>query len=88
MKILKKFQISDFLSLKLEKGRWDEEGYEVDYGKETYKVRLYVKGKPFRTCTYLLILDPQRDQRFEEIDSIDEVKQILKNDLEYKITPR
>ncbi|MEJ2248498.1 MAG: hypothetical protein P8Y70_01225 [Candidatus Lokiarchaeota archaeon] len=83
----KEFQVSDLLSLKLEFGRWDEEGYEIDYGKETYKVRIYIKNKPFRFCTYLLIVNPQEDDRLKEIESIDDAKKILNKDLERKVTP-
>lgn len=88
MKILKEYRINDVLRLKLEKGRWDSEGYEIDYGKETHRIQIYVKDIPFRTCKYLLIINPQDDDRFEEIESIDDAKRLLNSDLETKITPQ
>ncbi|MEJ2252056.1 MAG: leucine-rich repeat domain-containing protein, partial [Candidatus Lokiarchaeota archaeon] len=87
MKVVKEFQVSALLSLKLELGRWDEQGNETDYDEESYKVRIYVDNKPFRICTYLLILNPQKDEKFKEIESIDDAKSILKRDLEIKVTP-
>jgi len=52
-----KFKINDYLTLKLEKG----------------KTVIYVKGKRFRQCNYLLLNIPINDiQRFEEIKSVDE----------------
>ncbi|MEJ2276394.1 MAG: hypothetical protein P8Y70_01400 [Candidatus Lokiarchaeota archaeon] len=87
MKVLREFHITNLLELKLEKGHWDEEGDEDPYVKENIRVQIYINGNPFRTCKFLLIVNPHLEKKFETINSIDEVKEILNKDLEYKITP-
>jgi Leucine-rich repeat (LRR) protein len=87
MTILKEFKISKILSLKLEKGRFDGERNEIDYGEERFSTRIYVNNKPFAICAYLLIVNPQNDERFEEIESIDDAKKLLDDHLEYDANP-
>ena len=61
------FKINNYLSLKLENG----------------KTVIYVKGKRFIQCNYLLLNIPQNEvRRFEEIKSIDESVEKLDKSLE------
>ena len=65
----KEYQINDYLTLKLEH-------------KAT---TIYVEGKPFLQCKFLLLnipFDKVRD--FDDIDSIDEAAEMLNHDLEFQ----
>lgn len=50
-------------------------------------IQIYVDNEPFDQCRYLLIIDPQKHEDQEEIDSIDEAESLYSNDLESEITP-
>lgn len=67
-----KFIINKYLVLKLEKG-------------ETH---IYVKNEFFRKCKYLLLVNPQDKKRQDQINSIDEAADILRNTLETELTPK
>lgn len=72
------FTINEFLSLKLENGR----------------TNVYVKGKPFSQCMYLLLNIPvSKVDAYEEIDSIDKAAENLDHRMHgrsssYIITPK
>lgn len=72
------FYVNDYLSLKLENG----------------KTNIYVNGKKFNQCKFLLLNIPKESiASFDEIDSIDEASEKLDKSLEfrtnshYKISP-
>ena len=59
---IKEFEINKYLKLKLEAGR----------------TNIYVKGRKFRQCMYLLLNIPvDRIEDYDEIESIDEAAEIL-----------
>ena len=59
---MNEFIINDFLTLKLEEG----------------KTNIYVNGELFIHCKYLMLNNPvKKIQKFDEIDSIDEVADLL-----------
>lgn len=76
---VEEFQVNKYLTLKLINN----------------KTILYVNGKQFNQCKYLLLINPHEDERQEEIESIDEASEVLNNVLEnneielieFKITP-
>ena len=64
------FNINNYLSLKLEKG----------------KTNVYVKNKLFKQCKYLLLNLPLIEKEFiEEIESIDDAVNKLDNSLEFQV---
>ena len=65
------FQVNKFISLKL-------------IGNYT---QIFVDGKPFKQCKYLFLINPERAEQQEEIDSIDEVSSLYNSDLEKDIKP-
>ncbi|MEJ2251563.1 MAG: hypothetical protein P8Y97_18145, partial [Candidatus Lokiarchaeota archaeon] len=66
------------------------DGVENDNSRTegTYKVRIYLNGKPFRQCKYLLLINPHLQEKQSEIRSIDEAKKYLQKDLEREVTPQ
>lgn len=63
------FIVSDFISLKLENG----------------KTSLYVNGKLFNQCKYLLLEIPEKKLNlFDKLDSIDEISELLDKSNEFK----
>ncbi len=52
------------------------------------KTSIYVKGKYFRQCKYLLIVNPHENPKLQEINSIDEASEYLNNDLELRTSPK
>lgn len=70
----KDFKINDFLTLKLEGG----------------KTIIYVKGRPFRQCMYLLLdISVKQIERYDEIRSIDEaaVRLSRKMEQDHRLVP-
>jgi WD40 repeat protein len=65
------FQVNKYISLKL-------------IGNYT---QIFVEGKPFKQCKYLFLINPERAEQQEEIDSIDEASSLYKSDLEKDIKP-
>ena len=65
---MEKFRINEYLTLKLENN----------------KTNIYVNGKKFIQCKYLLI-NPPKNQDFETFDSIDEYSEILSPELEINL---
>ena len=55
--------------------------------KAENSIQIYVDNEPFDQCRYLLIIDPQKHENQEEIDSIDEVELLYNNNLETQYTP-
>ncbi|MEJ2248423.1 MAG: leucine-rich repeat protein [Candidatus Lokiarchaeota archaeon] len=88
MKILQEFRVNKFISLKLEKGRWNEKGEEDEYEEESYRIQIYVNDEPFRLCKYLLLINPHLKEHQWQINSIDEAKELLRDDLDLKLTPK
>lgn len=43
---------------------------------------IYFNNKFFRICSYILLINPQENKEFEEIDSIDEAQGVLSSDLD------
>ena len=77
---MKEFVINEFLTLKLEDG----------------KTNIYVKGERFNQCKFLLFEIPVEEiKRFDEIESIDEVanmlgwsdENLIQGEVDYKIDP-
>lgn len=66
LKIQKKFKINEYLTLKL----------------EANKTNIYVKGKRFDQCKFLL-LNLEEGKEYKEIKSIDEAAKKLNKDMEY-----
>ena len=67
------FIASDLISLKLENG----------------KTSLYVNGKLFNQCKYLLLEIPEKKLNlFDELDSIDEISELLDKSNEFKNTKK
>ena len=67
------FIVSDFISLKLENG----------------KTSLYVNGKLFNQCKYLLLEIPEKKLNlFDELDSIDEISELLDKSNEFEKTKK
>jgi len=72
----KEFKVNDYIALKLE---YVEGDIEVAQGWSTI---IYVKGKRFKQCKYLLLNIPVDDiSSFDEIMSIDEAAQEIRNRL-------
>ncbi|MBN1800893.1 MAG: hypothetical protein JW891_05260 [Candidatus Lokiarchaeota archaeon] len=68
MSVPTEFVVSKFLSLKLESG----------------ETRIYISGKYFRTCAFLLLsARADDDQEFEEMESIDQASERLDDSLEF-----
>jgi len=65
------FKVNDYITLKL---------------RDEITI-IYVKGKEFLQCKYLLLINPHEEERYWEIDSIDEVKEIQDSKLEQEIDP-
>jgi hypothetical protein len=65
------FQVNEFISLKLVGGY----------------TQIFMEGKLFKQCKYLFLINPERAEQQEEIDSIDEVSSLYKSDLEKDIKP-
>ncbi|MBD3339736.1 MAG: hypothetical protein GF353_11545 [Candidatus Lokiarchaeota archaeon] len=62
------FKINDYITLRLEKG----------------KTHIYVKNELFITCLYLLLNVPrEKNERVDNIDSIDEAAEILSHSMEW-----
>jgi len=68
----KEFQVNEYIVLKLEEG----------------KTNIYIKGKLFRQCKYLFILNPHENEKQWEINSIDEAAEVLNSSLERDIKPK
>lgn len=68
MSVIKKFEVNDFITLKLE-----VRGLE-------FKTCIYIAGKYFRTCAYLLIVQPDKLIQGES-ESIDDVAENLSETL-------
>ncbi|MEJ2280263.1 MAG: hypothetical protein P8Y70_21325 [Candidatus Lokiarchaeota archaeon] len=89
MEILEEYKINDLISLKLEHGIWDllesrwvEQLLDRTEEREAFKTRIYINDEPFLICSYILLVNPQLDDRFSDIDSIDDLKEILDGQLE------
>jgi len=54
---------------------------------ENNKSVIYVDGRLFNHCKFLLLINPQEKERQRDIDSIDEAKKNLSTDLERRIKP-
>jgi len=65
------FQINEYLSVKM----------------HNLIIQIYVNGKPFKQCRYLLIVDPLRHEQQHEIGTIDEAELFYSNELEGEIKP-
>lgn len=64
---MRSFRINEFLTLRLEKG----------------KTNIYINGKLFRQCKYLLINIPRKQiHDYDKVESIDEAAQYYNNQLE------
>lgn len=64
----KEFKINDYLSLRF----------------ESNSTSIYVKGRRFNQCSYLLLDVPLNEANVDEIDSIDEAAEKLDRSLEYR----
>ncbi len=53
---------------------------------EDGKSKIFVNGVEFTQCKYLLIINPHLKEQQDQIDSIDEAKELLSNGLERNIT--
>ncbi len=73
------YQFNEFLEARLER--------ETNmYGQLCYVTNIYVKGTLFRQCKYLLInLDKSEAENYDDIRSIDEVKQKYSKDKSNKL---
>jgi Leucine-rich repeat (LRR) protein len=89
MKILQEFRVNKFITLKLEIGmvkRWND--IQAEYiEKKGHLVQIYINGEKFRQCTYLLLVNPHLKEGQSEINSIDEARELLRGDLEERLTP-
>jgi len=75
---MREFKVNKFITLKLE-----EEIINEEEDLKDIKTIIYVNGKEFRQCTFLLINIPVDEQTpLDEIDSIDEAEERLGTSLE------
>lgn len=84
----KEFKVSELITLKLE--HWNAHPYQ------RLETNIYIKGVKFRQCKYLL-LNLEKGKSYKSIESIDEAKELLSNEMEgsrhdstankYHITP-
>jgi len=65
------FKVSKYITLKLE-------------GNKTI---IYVNGKEFKQCKYLLIIDPTEKEKYDDVNSIDEISEDLSSRLEKQLKP-
>jgi hypothetical protein len=81
MEIISEFQVNKFISLKLIRARWVK-GRDTfsPSAPKSHRVRIYLNDEPFRTCAYLLLVNPHLKENQEKIRSIDEAKEFLKDD--------
>lgn len=77
MKVHKTFEINNFFSLKLEE--------VIINGKSEKITNIYINGEKFIKCKYLLFIDPQKNTKQWEIDSIDEAQEKLNQSLYSKL---
>ncbi len=54
---------------------------------ENRKTVIYVNGKEFKQCKYLLIMDPAGNEKYENAKSIDEISEDLSSRLEKQLKP-
>ncbi len=75
---MREFKVNKFITLKLEEEIIDEEEDLKDI-----KTNIYINGKEFRQCSFLLINIPVNEQiPLDEIESIDEAEERLDTSLE------
>ncbi len=75
---MREFKVNKFITLKLEEEIIDE---EEDFRE--IKTNIYINGKKFRQCSFLLINIPVNEQiPLDEIESIDEAEERLGTSLE------
>lgn len=67
----KEFRVNEHIVLKLEGG----------------KTNIYVGSQYFWHCKYLLLINPHKNEKQKELNSIDEAVEVLNPDLEKKMTP-
>ncbi len=68
---MEEFVINEYLVIKLEED----------------SVNIYVNNEMFRQCKYLLLVNPLEEENHEEINSIDEAKDLLNTKLEKDVHP-
>ncbi len=75
---MREFKVNEFITLKLE-----EEIINEEEDLKDIKTNIYLNGKEFRQCTFLLINIPVDEQiPLDEIESIDEAEERLGTSLE------